>query len=239
MVVGGPLAYWYFSIPPTCSDGIKNQDETAVDRGGGCPVLDERLLQPEAMLWARSFRVRDGSYNAAAYVYNPNSEAGVREAHYRFGLYDTENLLVAEREGTTFIVPGAVTPILESRIDTGNRVVAHTYVEFTNTFVWERMTNAAVLLAVNNKEISNTEISPRLSAQVENRAVVDVVNPSFVAVIFDPAGNAFAASATALPRLAAGTRSPLVFSWPDPFLVHVGRIDILPLVAPSPLRSSE
>jgi hypothetical protein len=233
VVIGGPLSYWYFSIPPTCSDGIQNQDETAIDRGGPCLVLDERALQPQATLWTRSFRVRDGSYNAAAYVYNPNAEAGVERAHYRFGLYDAENILVAEREGTTFIVPGAVTPILESRIDTGNRIVSHTYFEFTNTFIWERMTNTALVLAVNNKEISNAEVMPRLSANVENRSVADVINPSFIAVIFDPAGNAFAASATALPRIAPGATAPIVFSWHDPFLVQVGRIDVMPLVAPS------
>lgn len=234
VIIGGPISYWYFSIPPTCSDGIQNQDETAIDRGGRCAVFDERALQPHATLWSRSFRVRDGSYNAAAYIYNPNAEAGVQRAHYRFGLYDAANILVAEREGMTFIVPGAVTPILESRIDTGNRIVARTYFEFTSTFIWERMINTGLALAVNNKEISNTTAMSRLSANVENRSVADVVSPSFVAVIFDPAGNAFAASATTIERLSAGEIAPLVFNWPDPFLVQVGRVDIIPLVAPSP-----
>ncbi len=234
VVIGGPLSYLYFSVPPTCNDGIQNQNETAVDRGGRCSVFDERALQPHTTLWSRSFRVRDGSYNAVAYVYNPNAEAGVRRAYYRFGLYDAANILVAEREGITFIVPGAVTPILESRIDAGNRIVARTYFEFTNDFVWERMINTGLALAVNNKEISNVTVTPRLSANAENRSLADIVSPSFVAVIFDPAGNAFAASATTLERLSADEIAPLVFSWPDPFLVPVGRVDVLPLVAPSP-----
>ena len=233
IIIGGPLLYWYFSVPPTCSDGIKNQGETTVDQGGPCLVLDERTLQPHSTLWSRSFRVRDGYYNAVAYVYNPNKEAGVRRAYYRFGLYDSQNVLVAERRGTTFILPGAITPVLESRIDTGNRTVSRTYFEFTDTFIWERMINTSLSIAVNNKELSNTAIMPRLSASVENHSVADVINPSFVAVIFDPAGNAFAASATTLERLSAGATSEIVFSWPDPFPVQVGRIDISPLVAPS------
>ncbi len=233
IVVGGPVAYWYFSVPATCTDGVQNQDETAIDRGGPCPLLDDRTIQPHATLWTRSFRVRDGSYNAAVYIQNPNKDAGVRKARYRFGLYDARNILVAEREGTTFIMPGAITPILESRIDTGNRIVSRTYFEFVEPFVWERMKNIALSVTVNNKEISNTEALPKLSANVENSSVADILNPSFVAVLFNPAGNAFAISATTLERLPAGASSPVVFSWPDPFAVQIGRIDIIPLVAPA------
>lgn len=233
IVIGGPLAYWYFSIPATCTDGIQNQGETAIDKGGPCPLLDERALQPHAVLWARSFRVRDGSYNAAAYIQNPNQNAGVRSAHYHFGLYDAQNILIAERDGTTYVMPGAITPVLESRIDAGNRIVAHTYFEFTDPLSWERMKNNALSLAITNKEISNTYTVPRLSASVRNSSVGDVTDISFVAVIFDPAGNAFAASATTLERLGPDASSQIVFTWPDPFGVQSGRIDIIPLVAPS------
>lgn len=233
IVIGVPLAYWYFSIPPTCSDGIKNQGESAPDRGGPCFILDERVLQAHATLWARSFRVRDGTYNAVAYVQNSNGEAGVRAARYRFGFYDSQNILVAEREGVTYIMPGAMTPVLEARINAGNRIVAHTYFEFTEPLTWERMRNNARAISVNNKDISNTSEVPRLSASVRNNSVMDFIGVSFVAVIFDPAGNAFAASATSLERLPADESSQIVFTWPDPFTIQPGRIDIIPLVAPS------
>ena len=232
-IIGVPLAYWYFTIPPTCTDGIQNQDETAIDRGGICPILDERALQPHATLWARSFRVRDGSYNAAAYIQNPNQNAGVRMARYRFGLYDAENILVAERDGTMFIMPGAITPVLESRIDVGNRIVARTYFQFLAPLTWERMQNNALPVSVTNKELSNTFSEPRLSASVRNSSVADILNLSFIAVIFDPAGNAFAASATTMERLTPDVPAQIVFTWPDPFAVQSGRIDIISLVAPS------
>jgi len=236
IIVGGPLAYWYFSIPATCTDGIQNQRETDIDRGGPCPLLDESKLQALATLWARSFRVRDGSYNAVAYIQNPNQDAGVRTARYRFGLYDSENILVAERESSMFIMPGAVTPVLESRIDTGNRIVSRTYFEFTGPLAWERMRNNALALAINNKEISSVTTVPRLSATVKNNSVADVISPAFIAVVFDQAGNAFAASATALDRIASDATASLVFTWPDPFAIQVGRTDIIPVVTPTLLR---
>lgn len=237
VVIGGPLAYWYLSVPPTCSDGIQNQGETSPDKGGPCFVLDESSLQQYALLWARSFRVRDGSYNAVAYIQNPNKEAGVRAARYRFGLYDAQNVLVAEREGTMYIMPGATTPVIEARIDAGNRIVAHTYFEFTAPFTWERMKNNALAISVSNKDISNIAEAPRLSALTQNNAVVAQQDISFVAVVFDPAGNAFAASATSLQRLGAGEGSEIVFTWPDPFAIQPGKLDVIPLIAPSLLTA--
>lgn len=237
VVIGGPLAYWYLSVPPTCSDGIQNQRETSIDKGGPCSVLDESSLQQYALLWARSFRVRDGSYNAVAYIQNPNKEAGVRSARYRFGLYDAKNILIAEREGTMYIMPGATTPVIEARIDVGNRIVAHTYFEFTEPFTWERMKNNATAISVSNKDISDVTGAPRLSALAQNNAVVAQQDVAFVAVVFDPAGNAFAASATSLQRLDAGETAAVTFTWPDPFAMQPSRLDVIPLVAPSLLTA--
>ncbi len=226
--------YWYFSIPATCSDGTQNQGETGVDIGGPCPLLDINTVQQQATLWARSFKVRDGTYTGAAYVQNANKNAGVARVRYHFSLYDPQNLLVAERTGETFIMPQGITPILESRIDTGSRVVAHTYFEFTEPLAWERMSNAATALVVGNKQLSDVGTLPRLTATVQNNAVVAVNGAAFVAIMFDPAGNAFAASETNLDRLEAGESAQIIFTWPDAFPVQVGRIDIIPLLPPAP-----
>lgn len=234
IIVGGPLAYWYFSIPATCQDGIQNQGETDIDKGGPCPLLDTRYLQPEAILWARSFKVRDGTYTAIATVNNTNKDAGALNVHYRFSLYDSGNVLVAEREGIAYLMPSAVTPILESRIDTGNRIVAHTYFALTAPPVWGRMRNAASALSVDEKQLTDAFIAPRLEARATNISVSDVLGPSFIAVLYDTAGNAFAASETRLDRLSAGSSATIFFTWPSPFPVQVGRIDITPLLPPSP-----
>src|SRR4051812_12046883 len=96
IVIGGPVAYHYLSEPATCSDGIQNQNETAPDRGGPCPLADENLLAPSSVMWTRAFKVRDGSYSATSYIQNPNDHAGVAQINYIFSLYDSQNVLVAE-----------------------------------------------------------------------------------------------------------------------------------------------
>lgn len=203
-------------------------------------MLDEHALAPASILWSRSFKVRDGSYSAVAYIENSNENAGVRSTRYSFGLYDDQNVLVAERTGTMFIMPGSITPVFEGNIDTGHRAVAHTYFEFSQPLAWERLKNLALSVVISNKVVSDANTMPRIEATAENISVTPVSNLSFIAVVFSPSGNARATSQTALSRLPAGEKQQIVFTWPEPFGVQVGRVDILPLVAPvsAPLQKS-
>ena len=235
IVIGGPVAYKVATIPVTCHDGKQNQGETSADRGGPCLLLDDRYLQPHAILWARSFRVRDGSYNAVAYIENPNAAAGVATANYKFSLYDSENILIAERTGTTYIMPGGVTPVFTANIDTGNRIVAHTYFALTDKeLIWQRMSDPASVISVSGKQISNTNTVPQVSATASNSSVADLVKVSFVAVVYDTAGNAINTSATELARLSGDTRAEIGFTWPEPFATAAGSVDITPMLAPIP-----
>lgn len=235
LIIGIPLLKFSYRAP-TCTDGAQNQGETAPDKGGPCPILDERALSPASVLWSRSFTVRDGLYSSVAYVQNDNAQAGVRLVNYRFGLYDGKNVLIAERTGQMFIMPASVTPVFEMNFNTGNRAVARTYFEFSGPLVWERLKNEAASISIINREVSGVDFSPRITAIAENRSVAPVSGLSFVAVIFDPAGNARASSMTSVSRLGAGEKQQIVFTWPDRFGWPVGKIDILPLVSPTPLK---
>lgn len=232
VVLGIPFAIWWHE-PPTCFDKKMNQGETATDKGGPCILLDERTLSPYSVLWSRAFSVRDESYNVAAYVENPNADAAVRAIRYVFRLYDERNVVVAERAGSTFLMPGGITPIFEGAISTGNRVVSRTYFEFIENPRWERLLDPASAIMVSNIAVSSPESVPRITARVQNTSVSTMLEPSFIAVVFDPAGNAFAASQTTLPRLDGGQSGEIVFSWVESFPSIVGRIDIIPVVPPS------
>jgi hypothetical protein len=231
-LIGIPLIYWYISIPETCVDGIRNQGETSPDRGGPCALLDEVTLDPSPILWARSFGVRDGSYNAVAYIQNSNENAGVRSVSYRFALYDSQNVIVAEREGSTFVMPGAITPVFESAIQTGNRKAARTYFTYLEAPQWERLTDRSSQIVINDKDLAQVGESMRLSATARNKTVRDMQNVRFIATIFDQAGNAFATSQTGIDTLSGGEKQDVFFTWPDVFDTPVGRIDIIPVIEP-------
>ncbi|MDB5238197.1 MAG: hypothetical protein JWM46_467 [Candidatus Kaiserbacteria bacterium] len=233
VVIGGPLAYWYFSIPASCTDGIQNQGETKPDRGGPCPLLDTSALSPASILWTRAFRVRDGSYNAVAYIQNQNINAGVTQVAYRFGLYDANNVLVAEKIGMTPLMPSTITPVFSGAVDTGNRVVTHAYFEFTEPLKWQRLSDTSTMLSIHDTTLSDEATVPRVEATVTNTSVKKLSHLIFIVTIFDPAGNAFAASQTAVDSLEAATSSPITFTWPDPFRVPAGRVDIRAVTAPA------
>jgi len=222
----------HFYKAPSCSDGKKNQGETAPDKGGPCILLDERVLAPVSVLWARSFEVRSGSYSAVAYIENSNKNAGVRSVGYRFGLYDGQNLIVAERTGTTFIMPNSITPVFEANIEVGNRVVAHTYLELSESRVWERAKNPATVISITNREVTKDGNGARAIATIENTSTAPISDASFIVVVFDPSGTAHAASMTSVARLDSGAKQQIIFTWPEPFSLRVGRVDIFALMSP-------
>lgn len=232
ITVGGPIVYKLTTVPPTCTDGIQNQGEVSPDRGGPCPLLDVNYLQPSATLWTRTFPVRDGSYNATAYIENPNDGAGVKSVGYEFKIYDTDNVLVAEKTGTTFIMPGRITPVFVSGFDTGHREASRAFFAFTDTPQWEQMRDAAKPLIVSEVASDAVGTSPRVSATVHNTSVGVLFDIDVVATVFDTAGNAYASSATHIARLSPDESQHVVFTWPDPFPSAVGRIDVIPRVAP-------
>lgn len=231
IIVTVPIVHYILSIQPTCFDGVQNEEETAVDEGGPCVKQNPADLSPLSTLWARSFKVRDGSYTAIAYVLNSNQNAGVAQVNYEFGLYDSGNVEVAEATGTTFIMPGVVTPVIQTGISTGNRDAVHTYFQITDEALdWERMKNPAAAMQITNQQISDTDSAPRLSAQVTNTSFATLSGVRFIGVVFDPYGNAIAASATAIASLVPNTPTQITFTWPSAFSSATGRIDITPLL---------
>jgi hypothetical protein len=197
-------------------------------------LVDVNTLAPTGPLWARSFRVRDGSYTAAAYVQNPNEHAGVTRVAYKFRLYDSQNVLVAEREGEMFVMPGGITPVVEPNIDAGNRIVSRTFFEFIEKLEWKHMSDAAEAVTVSGRTATDVTTAPRVEAIARNNSVSTLHDIEFVAVVFDTAGNAFAASQTHIDILEPGAETNVVFTWPTPFPVQVGRVDIDPLLPPAP-----
>lgn len=228
---GVPTAIFLFLLwyaPATCFDGIENQTETGIDKGGPCKLLDERVLIPHAILWTRAVPVRGGEYSAVAYIENPNPGAGVAAVPYRMRLYDAQNVLVGERQGVVSILPGRITPVYEGAVSAGERVATRAFLEFTAPLVWERYDDTLAAITVSNKRIENEAVEPRVFASIENSAPKDLRDIRFIAVAFDAAGNAFAASQTVLQKVEGKSRTDIVFTWPEAFSRRAARVDVLP-----------
>lgn len=201
-----------FSKPSTCFDGTQNAGERGVDCGGACALICPADAQAPIVKWARAFQVAPASYNAVAYVENRNVGAGARKVKYSFRLFDERNILVVERTGSMDLPPVPLIPIIESAINIGNRTVATTQFAFADEEIqWIKNTREFPPIRVTQQDLAQD--GSRLSATLVNDSIEDVRGLTVVAVLFDGAGVARAASKSTIALLSRRSSQQVVFTW--------------------------
>lgn len=227
LLIGTGLYYAFFYTAATCFDTVQNGDEQGIDCGGACTrICSFSVMQPK-VLWSRAFRVKDGQYNAVAYIENQNLTAGIQTVHYTFSLYDADGL-ITERSGDTPLPPNSTYPIFEGNINTGTRVPTQTFIKLDNidTAVWQPATKGREQFVVNGRELHDTDTKPRLDATIENAAITEAKNVEIVATIFDKNGTALTASRTVVPRFPGKSTQNIVFTWPEPIAKTVRSCEV-------------
>ncbi|MDO8518510.1 MAG: hypothetical protein Q7S26_04455 [bacterium] len=207
----------FFTAPATCFDGKQDGSETGVDCGGNsCSLICADAAHPPVVQWKRAFLTNPGVYSAVAYVQNNNIGAGARNVPYSFALYDSKNILVGHREGVVNIPPLQTVPIIESNIQVGNSVVAHTEFDFTDDppAIWNKIPAGTYPQLIVSQPTHTGDYS-KLSATLINNAVADVKNISVVAILYDQNNTAIETSKSVIPRIVGRSQESLVFTWPQ------------------------
>lgn len=212
VAAGAVFLVWQSMSDPSCFDNKRNQNEENIDCGGVCePCVGE--VKDTIVLWTKVFKIKNGVYEAAAMIDNPNIFLGISSIKYKFKLYDENNILVAIKDGETFINPGGKYVFFETGIYTGNRVPKRVFVEFEEAAEWKIIKEKDFQLIVSKKRFSKTPF-PKLTALIKNESLSDVHGISAVAVIFGADKNAKAVSSTKIDFIKAGESREIVFSWP-------------------------
>lgn len=225
-VIGGGGWFLFFYSPPSCFDGILNQGEEGIDCGGSCSLICK--APAVSALWARSVRVAPGVYHAVAMVRNPESDAGTNALPYTFSLFDSENILIAERRGMAALQPGEVAPILEPNIITGERTPARTFITL-ETGRWQKMTRSENPIRVASQDLDQSAL--RLSASIENTSVETAGRVILTALLYSADEVLITASQTVIGSLPPRGVQGVVFTWQEPFSEPIVRADIIPRVA--------
>ncbi len=207
--------YGNFYSPANCFDGQKNGRELDVDCGGACTRICAFTVEPPQVLWAKSFLITDGQYNAVAYVENRNDTAGLRSLPYTFRLYD-ESGLIAERQGVTALPPGNTYPVFEGRINTGDRVPTETVLSLGAADPWLPSSFKRSQFKTSDILLSGADDRPRLSVTLDNTELTEAQNIEIVATIFDSRGTPLTASQTFMDYLPGRSSAEAVFTWPRP-----------------------
>lgn len=219
---------------PTCSDGKKNGGEKGIDCGGICQrVCTEDVSEP-VILWKRAFPVTGNIYNLVALIENRNKSVAINKISYEFRIYDTNNILIGRRTGTTFIPPNQQFAVLEPRFDSGQSKIKSVVFEFTPPFVWlkKEPTINNLPIKVENIILGDDKISPTLTAVVNNESVYELPEFDVVAILYDINGNAINVSKTHKDSLPSNQKTPVLFTWPNPLPTDVATKDILVQINP-------
>ncbi len=238
IVVGASsyVLYPAFKETPTCTDQKQNGNESGIDCGGSCANICPLEVRPISILWTRAFFAAPGIYDVLGYVENQNVDAGVPNLLYRFKLYDDQNILVAERDGKTYLGPNQISAIFESQIKTGERVPKRVFLEFEDGYQWVKTSLRfnTIKLSVKNKNLTSISTTPRLSATIGNDSFSNLNGIEITVILRGADDNALAVSGTEVGNLPKQSSQDVFFTWLIPISssTPVSRIEIIPRVNP-------
>ncbi|HEY9582758.1 MAG TPA: hypothetical protein VJK09_00385 [Candidatus Paceibacterota bacterium] len=213
----------------TCSDNIQNQGELNVDCGGVCTLVCPSETNDLVVLWTRIFKVREGAYDVAAFIENPNP-FGLVQVPYHIRIYDKENVPVRDIDGTTYVNPHERMIIFEPQVNVGFREPTRAFLSFPDVFIWKRLKEAKnPTLTLTNKRIENEPILT-LRATLTNDSLSPVEDIELDALLYDASSNVIAVSRTYVDRLDNGSSKEIFFTWPTPPAKGVVSAEIFPRV---------
>lgn len=235
VVFGTPLGFFIYKKmqkPPSCADGIMNQNERGVDCGGICKIACfANIKQEPDIQWSRAYPVAKGVYNLVAYIQNPNIDYISQPAKYVFKVYDDQNVLITTREGVVGIPTSKIFPIFEPTVQTGERIPKIVKFEFVEPITWIEYFGNKPELEVVEQRLSRTDTSPKLDAKIVNKTLKMYRNVEVVAIIYDERGNGVLSSRTFIDSIGDKKTADVVFTWPEAITFTPSKIEVIPNLA--------
>ncbi len=214
----------YFYTPGDCFDSIMNNGESGVDCGGSCVRICAAAVTAPTVLWAKSFEIVPGQYNAVAYIENQNQIAATPVLEYTFEFYNgTEK--IGEKVGKTVLPPRSVYPVFEGRL-TFNKPVTETKLTLKPVEVWVPATVGREQFKTVSLDLLAIDTEPRLNVTIENTALTKANGIEVVATLFNTVGEPITASQTFIDTFDGRSSKNIVFTWPRPLSKTVRSCEI-------------
>ena len=233
-VVAFIIIYPMLTVKPTCQDGKQNGDEKGVDCGGSCRRYCPSEVSDPAVLWSRAFPLVGHNYNLVALIRNQNRSAAIEQVNYEFKIYDTNNLLIGRRSGSTYIPPNKDFAIFESRFDAGESQIKSVSFDFLQPYDWVKKEPSldSLPIRVDNIISGNDNKNTTLTARINNDSVYDLPSFDVVAILYDVNHNAVNASKTYKEGLVSNTNTSVFFTWSQAFSGTPATSDIFTQINP-------
>lgn len=219
------FAFWPKpTIVSTCSDKIQNQNETGVDCGGvcsACPTPEEVLLQKIDVKWAKVFRQKQGVYDLASLIENPNYTFGGKKVSYTFHILDNSGKEINSVVGETYILPHGSRYVVRQAVEMTQQP-AKVSMEVTSVD-WKRIQGYADSgISAEQKKLEipsgNSNVFAKISGVVANNSPYGLRFIDVDIVVFDESNNPIAVNHSDMQTLPSGQKRAFTVFWPTPFV---------------------
>lgn len=215
--VAGLFYVTFLKMPPSCFDGVQNQDEEGIDCGGSCKAFCiSGTLQPVSELSApRVFRPTTSTVAVLVELKNPNGTAGIRQLPYQIQVTGDSGTPL-ELRGATSIYPGEFRRfVLVRPAGSLAGTLSARLTLATTTAAWAPAQQfARPDLSVVSSVTTATPEGVRVEGTVASDDALAVTEVTVVALFYDGFGIPLGASQTVIPRLQAGDSAPFAVSYP-------------------------
>lgn len=223
--------YWiWFRHIPTCGDGILNQKEEQIDCGGPCESCEIRTLKNIEIGWVKALSVRQGVYDLAAVIENPNPNYGAANLPYEFFLYDASGAIITSKQGSTFILPNKKTYIIEPAINI-EQSIQDVKIVF-GAPQWSKLQSG---FEIDQFFIKDKQFNPiidgngfyQVSGIVENKSAFDYDRVNVNIVLYDANNNPIGINKTEIRTLVASEERYFLSKWFSEITGETARVDIV------------
>ncbi len=161
-------------VPPTCSDGIRNQGEEAIDCGGPCiPCKVKNLRQIRVDGPIQSFFLSNGRVILLGSVVNPNEEYIAENVEFEFVIEDKTGYVVEKVHGNDLVYPLEKRYVFTADVATKSGDFGRANIEIaSSSIVWEKYyeTLKPVVQLVSLPSITEEETMIRAKGMIRNQS---------------------------------------------------------------------
>lgn len=234
----GAYFKWFYAAP-TCSDKKQNQGEQGTDCGGPCAISCELLTVKNLQVeWAEAIFLKDGFYDLAAKVENINPNYGLGRFNYTFKLFDDGNQLLAQKQGSSFILPNQKKYVIETNVALSKKPAsAQLVIDESPKTDWQRLKDSFETpnIYVRDKQFKYLENQPdkpqigvaQASGIIENASNFDFDKIIVSVVLFDEKKEIIGVNKTEAYTIPAGQERYFSTLWFSPLAGEVKSADML------------
>ncbi|MBI4066025.1 hypothetical protein HY412_02460 [Candidatus Kaiserbacteria bacterium] len=221
-----------FYKTPTCTDGVKNQDEDGIDCGGSCAYLCTEQMYSPTVLFTKALQYNSGRTDVIAMIENKNAAAAAKNVQYRITLYGAGQSLVQQVTGTLDLPAGARVPIYAPGITSGKQKVVNAFLDvIPSSLRWFTATSdVRVVPIVLNTKHTGASTTPRIEAILSNQNISAMTSVKVVILVRNESGDVIAASSTIVPSIPPQGQATAAFTWNSEFTSALASIEVVPII---------